>query len=508
MNMAPSKHSFTAPQTPLRRIRLALSLLMLVQLLAACAAPESTPSPTPEVAQPVATPIPAESTPTTFPTRPAYLPGELVDYTAQTGDTLPALAFRFNTTIAEIRQANPILPANVTTMPPGMPMKIPIYYEPLWGSQFHILPDSRFPWGPADRGFDPVAFVNSQPGWFKDEVGYSENGTMRGGEIVQDIAKNLSVSPRLLLALVEYQTGGITHADSGGGPGQASPLGFNNPTHIGMYRELTLAANMLNNIYYEWREGKIKEWSLLDGRIERPDPWQNATTVALQYYFSRILQPDTYFQAIGPQGFIQTYTALYGDPWANDEPSIPGSLTQPEMKLPFPTGDAWSFTGGPHTGWGTGEPLAAIDFAPPVKGCGSTDEWAVAVADGVLARVGPAIAVLDLDGDGDERTGWVVFYLHLASGSIPPVGSMLKTGDPIGHPSCEGGEATGTHVHIARKYNGEWVPAGGPLAFDLEGWVSETGPTAYEGNLVRFGRTIRACVCSDILAQVRSGNPR
>ncbi len=479
-------------------------------MLAACAAPIPAVTPTPtEVEQAVATPIPAESTPTTFPTRPAYLPGELVDYTAQTGDVLPALAVRFNTTVAEIRQANPNIPQEVTTMPPGMPMKIPIYYEPLWGSQFHILPDSRFPWGPADRDFDPVAFVNAQPGWFKDEIGFSEGETLHGGEIVLRIAKNFSVSPRLLLAIVEYQTGAITGSGSGG-PGQLSPLGFDDRTHQGMYRELVLAANMLNNIYYEWRLGQIKEFSLLDGRLERPDPWQNATTVALQYYFSRILQPDTYFQAIGPQGFIQSYTALYGDPWANDEPSIPGSLTQPEMKLPFATGAAWAFTGGPHTGWGTGQPLAAIDFAPPanVSGCTPTEQWATAVADGVLARVEPAVAVLDLDGDGDERTGWVVFYLHLSSGSIPPAGTVLKTGDPIGHPSCEGGEATGTHVHIARKYNGEWVPAGGPLAYNLEGWVSDFGYTAYEGSLTRFGRTVRACVCSDKDSQIQSGNPR
>jgi hypothetical protein len=42
--------------------------------------------------------------------RPQYTPGELVDYAAQTGDTLPALAAHFNTTIAEIRTANPQCP--------------------------------------------------------------------------------------------------------------------------------------------------------------------------------------------------------------------------------------------------------------------------------------------------------------------------------------------------------------------------------------------------------------
>jgi LasA protease len=74
---------------------------------------------------------------TPYPTRPAYAPGELVDYVAQTGDTLPALAVRFNTTVNEIREANSFIPDDATTMPPGMPMKIPIYYRTLWGTPFH-----------------------------------------------------------------------------------------------------------------------------------------------------------------------------------------------------------------------------------------------------------------------------------------------------------------------------------------------------------------------------------
>ena len=91
-----------------------------------------------------------------------------MDYVAQTGDTLPALAARFNTTIQEIRDANPDIPADATTMPPGMPMKIPIYYLPFWGTTFQILPDSQFVNGPAAIGFDTGAFVASHPGWLKD----------------------------------------------------------------------------------------------------------------------------------------------------------------------------------------------------------------------------------------------------------------------------------------------------------------------------------------------------
>ena len=91
---------------------------------------------------------------TPFPTRPAYEPGELVEYIAQTGDTLDVLADRFNTTVAEIRKANSVIPEDATTMPPGMPMQIPIYYRPLWGTPFQMIPDAAFVNGPDAAAFD------------------------------------------------------------------------------------------------------------------------------------------------------------------------------------------------------------------------------------------------------------------------------------------------------------------------------------------------------------------
>ena len=81
---------------------------------------------------------------TPLPARPIYKPGQLVDYTAQTGDTLPALAARFNTSVDEIMAANPIVPRDATTMPPGLPMRIPIYFRALWANPYQIIPDNAF----------------------------------------------------------------------------------------------------------------------------------------------------------------------------------------------------------------------------------------------------------------------------------------------------------------------------------------------------------------------------
>jgi len=453
---------------------------------------------------PTATPQPTHVT--AFPQRLHYQPGELVDYLVQSADTLPILAVRFNTTEDQIRQANPSIPLDVTTLPPGMPMKIPIYYLPLWGPPYQIVPDSLFVDGPAQTGFDTQAFISSHPGWLKNYTGYAFSGTRTAAEIINYIAINYSVSPRLILSLLDYQAGALS-LDEGTQNTLDYPLGYRNPSNKGLYLQLNWAANLLNNGYYSYRIGQLTSFIHLDGTLERPDPWQNAATVSLQYYFSTLYDYNTYLQTVSQDGLARTYRALFGDPWVDVKPVMPGDLRQPALRFPFLPGPVWAFTGGPHTNWGGGAPLTSLDFAPPLEtgGCTPTKLWATAVADGLVVRTDDGVVVLDLDGDGDERTGWVVFYLHMAAEGRVTVGTKLKAGDPVGHPSCEGGYATGTHVHIARKYNGEWIPADGTLAFNLEGWIAHNGNEAYQGTLTRNSQVITACTCSDPGTHVESG---
>jgi LasA protease len=444
-----------------------------------------------------------------FPSRPRYEPGQLVDYTAQTGDTLPNLASRFNTSVEEILEANSFIPESATTMPPGMPMKIPIYYMPLWGSPYQILPDSLFVNGPAQVGFDTAAFVNSHPGWLKDYSTYAADANRSGANIVDYMAHYYSVSPRLLLALLEYQAGALSQPVLDPEL-KEYPLGKRYWKYRGLFMQLVWTANLLNDGYYNYRNQKLTFIQHTDGRIERFDPWQNAATVSLQNYFNSLFAYEKYVRAISPDGFARTYASLFGDPWENVQPHIPGSLLQPQFILPFEPGDVWALTGGPHPAWGTGEPYAALDFAPPSKtsGCVPSHVRVTAVADGVVVRSTVGEVMLDLDGDGDERTGWDVFYMHVASEGRVPLGAVLKQGDPLGYPSCEGGESTGTHVHVARKYNGEWVPAdgiaGGVLAFNLEGWVAHNGSAIYLGTLTRNSQTVTACTCSNAASFIQS----
>ena len=485
-------------------VTLKVTVTLLAFIFSSCA-PRGTNSSIENMITPLApTPIPAPTS-----GRPAYNPGELVDYTAQSGDTIPALAVRFNTTTAEIFEANPIIPREATTLPPGLPMQIPIYYLPLWGTDYQSIPDSAFVNGPAHVGFSTSAFVASTFGWLKNYRAYAGGKNRTGAEIVDYVATNYSVSPRLLLALLEYQGGALTQSEL---PANKYLLGFRRAYYDSPYLQLVIAANTLNNGYYGWRAGELTWIELPDGSLTRPDPWQNAGSVALQYYFSRIYSGSQYYASIGTEGLARLYSDLFGDPWLDSATfGIPGSLQQPALRFPFRAGYIWAYTGGPHTGWGSRAPLAAVDFAPAsnTSGCYtvSSDLFATAMADGLVVRSDIDGIIIDLDKDGDERTGWVLYYLHLATNRRAGVGQEVSAGDPVGYPSCEGGSSTGTHVHIARKYNGEWILADGPLAFNFEGWVVHNGGEVYEGRLTRGPLTVTACDCADAPSQIKSELP-
>jgi hypothetical protein len=68
----------------------------------------------------------------------------------------------------------------------------------LWGSSYQILPDRLFAYGPAQSVLIRLNFVNSQPGWLKNYTGVAGGLPKSGGELVEIVATNFSIHPRLL----------------------------------------------------------------------------------------------------------------------------------------------------------------------------------------------------------------------------------------------------------------------------------------------------------------------
>lgn len=431
-------------------------------------------------------------TPTPDPIRALPTPRQNADeYVVQAGDTLGIIARRFGISIQSLMEANAISDPNLLSI--GTVLKIPAPNPVQAGTSLKLLPDSELVYGPGTIDFDVDEFIKSQNGYLSRYTQDVNGSLMSGSEVVSFVAKNYSVNPRLLLALLEYQSGWVTSQT----PANTSyPMGFADATREGLYRQLTWAADTLNRGYYLWRVNALSTWALNDGQVVPIDPTINAGTAAVQYFFSQFNDLATWERHVNETGLIVSYFVFFGNPFSYAiEPLIPSGLAQPPMNLPFSKGESWYFTGGPHGGWDSGSAWAALDFAPPdntTGHCAASPSWITAMADGLIVRSEEGAVVQDLDNDGYEQTGWVILYMHIATQDRVPVGEYLFADERVGHPSCEGGFSNATHIHIARKYNGEWIPADGPLPFNLDGWISSGTGVEYNGFLSRGSESIEA----------------
>jgi LasA protease len=413
-------------------------------------------------------------------------------YFVQGGDTLGTVAQRYGVDLSALITANEI--NNPDLLEVGQELIIPAPDPLPPGPDFKVIPDAELVYSPTALFFDLPAFIESTSGYlshYTDEIG---GITYTSEQVIERVAEEYSVHPRLLLAVLEYQSGWVTQSN----PPELTleyPVGYQHTQYKGLYRQLSWAANNLNNGYYLWKAGAVSAWILADGAVVPPANTINPGTAGVQHFFSLLYDQAGWETAVSENGLFGTYQVLFGYPFDYSlDPLIPSGIEQPLMQLPFEMGAVWSFTGGPHGGWGGGSAWAALDFAPPgnALGCVPSEAWVTAVSDGVILRAENGAVIQDLDDDGQEQTGWTVLYMHIETRDRVEVGARLKAGDRIGHPSCEGGFSNGTHVHLARRYNGEWIPADTTLPFNLDGWISSGDGIVYNGWLTKNGQTVEA----------------
>ncbi|MBT3322346.1 MAG: hypothetical protein HN392_08695 [Anaerolineae bacterium] len=424
-------------------------------------------------------------------------------YYSQSGDYLETIASHFGVEIEEITGPKE-LPSARTLLNPNTLLVIPDNLEETTSNE-KIFPDSEVVFSSTAIDFETISYISEKDAFLKEYEEYlGSTGWTSGAEGIARLAQENSLNPRLLVALVEYESGWVL-----GDPGNLSesdyPLGYVDFRARGLFRQMMRAVQDLALGYYGWRDGTLTELTFPDGSTIRLAPELNAGSVAIMYYFAQKLDYERWAQTVDARvGFPALYAELFDDPWSraqNIEPLFPAGLKQPTLVLPFEPELQWAYTGGPHSAWEHEGAIAALDFAPnETSGCAETNRWVVASAPGLVVHSNRGVVILDLDGDGNEETGWNLLYLHIATEGRVPVGVWLETNERIGKPSCEGGVSTGTHLHFARKYNGEWILADGALSFNLDGWIAHNGAEPYLGTLTRGDEIIEASVVGDFLS--------
>jgi len=450
--------------------------------------------------------IAASISPTASPVRSLQL-AEDGTYTVVAGDTLFGIAQQFNTSVERLIALNNLENPDVLIV--GQTISIPANGDSntpanILMGDYDFVRGSNAPTRISDLMSGNTGYISQVQVAITDRRsdGSAYTVTLSGWDTIDRVSRETSIDARLLVAILEYRTGWLSIRQ---------PLEVDFPLvseeaskaaridRKGLYRQLSWVANELNRGYYGWKFGNWTAMEFTDGVRVNFDESLNAATVSLHYMLHLERDINAWQTDISATGVIATYVRLFGSPTRLETPTY---TPQPTLQLPFQAGERWYFTGGWHGGWGSGSAWAAVDFAPPDErasgGLCFTSEFGTrAVASGRIARSEPGLVVLDLDGDGDERTGWTLLYLHLASTGRLATGVTVAANDVIGYVSCEGGFSTATHLHIGRRLNGEWIPADctpcGALSdgsFIMSGWrVYGLVGQEYQGSLQRGGET-------------------
>lgn len=424
------------------------------------------------------------------------------------GESLSLIAQQYGTTVQTLVALNNIADPNRIEV--GQVILLPSHTT-VTAPQITLLPDARFVRGPESVAFDTFTFIEQQRGFIRtvtdvvvtnaaNGAGFEE--TLSAADVIERVAMEYSVDPRLLITMLEYRAGWLSRSSV---PSDRATFPIISPAEsgainrAGLYRQLAYTANELNRGYYAFKTRGLRAIEFRDGTRMMLPTTLNPASVGIMYFLSRNTEYASWLDEINTGRFQMTYRALFGDPFLTPLPSpVPSRLQQPPLQLPFAQGEVWLYTGGPHGGWGSGSAWAALDFAPPDDRAPGSSLCYIsvtpvrAVADGVIARSSDGTVVLDLDGDGDERTGWTILYLHVAD--TIAVRTAVRAGDIIGYASCAGGFSTATHLHIGRRYNGEWLAADCSQCipelryddFTMSGWTAEGIPgQEYQGFLRR-----------------------
>ncbi len=439
---------------------------------------------------------------------PTPLPDGYVDYLSQSGDTLKTIAAHFGVKVGDViddsgRRSSLLID-------PGTRFLVKDVLGETTKPDL-LFPDSAVVYSPTAALFDPLTFTENQTGFISTYTEIMTRGATSAAQIVYELGLEYSINPQILLSLMEYEGGWLSNTRLEKEQ-VFYPMGWKQSDRSGVYFQTGWAVKLFMKGYYGWRDGTLTELTFADGSTLRLSPYLNAGTVAVMYALAETHDRAGWEKALyGERTIVDIYAEYFGDPFelgSGVDPLFPSGIEQPDLNLPFPVNEVWNLTGGPHAAWGSGweddGALAALDFAPPLSspGCGNSTHYTTAMAAGRVVRAGNGVVVIDLDMDGYEQTGWVLVYMHVANSDRVQVDDVLAADDAVGHPSCEGGSSSGIHVHVARKYNGEWVLANGGLPFVLSGYQAHNGEDYYEGTLENGATTVTANIAGNYWTRI------
>ena len=355
-----------------------------------------------------------------------------------------------------------------------------------------LISNDLFLYSSSVLNFDIQAFLDNNQGPLKNFSEYVDGERMSAAEIIRFNGMLFGINPQVLLAVLEVKNNIVTEPDA------------EIPSSPGFY-------DYVNNLTRELLEGyeKANSTDRLSQLNHREDNFQHtrlnaeAGTTAVKKVLGELAAGQRKPLQDSERAFKDIFQSWFGEPTRTPDSSTSENNWlpdfSPDFALPFPAGEIWYYTGGPHHYNGVNHcaigssrsecppgPWSSIDLAPknPISCPGGKypdNRWIVAAESGTVVESSQALVVISHSG------GWRTYYSHIADEDRIESGKPVQKGDVIGHPSCEcepGGSSSGVHVHFA-----VWKTASGFFnisALSFSGWAIEE-TTHYNGTMTRSG---------------------
>lgn len=297
-------------------------------------------------------------------------------------------------------------------------------------------------------------------------------------EVISHWAGYSSISPRVLLTLIEQHSGLLSRP--------ASRAAINRPmgalsAYSGFNAQVRDVADQLARRLYE---PAAHEAASEFGRDAAPAAPLRALLANASGSEAEFVA--TYQRLFGFSFDLESARALRVSKEAGAA-APDASLAGPPagfLQFPFPIGDSWH-VGGAHTNTGSGNyPMSSLDMS---KGGGwgsnQTGVRVSASAAGTFKRHSSCFAEIVHSG------GWSTTYYHMDKLQYNTGAAVAKNafiGNPANNQAqalCNGGSSTGPHQHWSLKSNGAWQHLNTVI---LAGWTITATGSSYDTNCNRF----------------------
>ncbi|MFQ3244818.1 MAG: LasA protease [Arenicella sp.] len=301
------------------------------------------------------------------------------------------------------------------------------------------------------------------------------------GEVISHWAGRTSISPKIILTLIEHQSLSLSNSDS------SEKL---DTALVSLSKEETLSAR-IKDISTRIADSYYKNLA-----ENTTDPEMKSLTALLKQSTETSADPNLKKNKVirnFTNSFTDTFFTLFPDSPSIQQAEAEAKTTsmksvpsQSLFQLPYPIGQAWQTWGGTHTFTGNGSgPFSSLDFRRSRVGFGANTSniWVSSASSGRAIRHSSCFVEVLASG------GWSTTYYHLDNVRINTGQTVAKNtqlanyADNLSQSLCGGGMSNGPHLHFSLKLNGVHVSLD---SVTLSGYQVHAGRSNYESNCSRF----------------------